>query len=193
MDNTKLSLRERNKLAAMRDIQRVACELFTQESFDDVTVQAVADAAGVSPMTLYRYFGTKENLVLWDESIPACVARFAAELEQNAPFPALRSTLVHSWAVSFDSDQNRKLTRIAFENPAVSGASVMASDELAESVVQLIAESTYELSQLESFTVANTCLAVVTSALYVWQNPEEQKTLAELLEESFDALSRCAH
>ncbi|MEU6583681.1 TetR family transcriptional regulator [Nocardia sp. NPDC046763] len=64
------SLWERRKIEAMGRIQRVALELFDEHGYREVTVERVAGAAGVSPSSIYRYFGTKENLVLYDETDP---------------------------------------------------------------------------------------------------------------------------
>ncbi|WP_157392782.1 TetR/AcrR family transcriptional regulator [Nocardia terrae] len=64
------SLWERRKIEAMSRIQRVALELFDEHGYREVTVERVAGAAGVSPSSIYRYFGTKEMLVLYDETDP---------------------------------------------------------------------------------------------------------------------------
>ena len=61
------SLRERNRLAAMRTIQERALDLFDERGFDAVTIEEIAAEAGVSPSTIYRYFGTKEGLIVSDE------------------------------------------------------------------------------------------------------------------------------
>lgn len=61
------SLRERNRLAAMRAIQEKALDLFDERGFDAVTIEEIAAEAGVSPSTMYRYFGTKEGLIVSDE------------------------------------------------------------------------------------------------------------------------------
>src|SRR5438045_3498662 len=58
---------ERRKLEAMSRIQRVALDLFEEHGYRAVTVERIAAAAGVSPSSVYRYFGTKEMLVLYDE------------------------------------------------------------------------------------------------------------------------------
>ncbi|MGN2640188.1 TetR/AcrR family transcriptional regulator [Nocardia takedensis] len=58
---------ERRKLAAMARIQRVALDLFEEDGYRGVTVDRIALEAGVSPSSVYRYFGTKEMLVLYDE------------------------------------------------------------------------------------------------------------------------------
>ncbi|GAA3747172.1 TetR/AcrR family transcriptional regulator [Salinactinospora qingdaonensis] len=60
-------LRQRNRLAAMRLIQETALDLFDERGFDSVTIEEVAAAAEVSPSTVYRYFGTKEGLIVSDE------------------------------------------------------------------------------------------------------------------------------
>ncbi|HLS76472.1 MAG TPA: helix-turn-helix domain-containing protein [Nocardia sp.] len=59
---------ERRKRAAMDRIQRVAFDLFEEHGYREVTVERVAAAAQVSPSSIYRYFGTKEMLVLYDEA-----------------------------------------------------------------------------------------------------------------------------
>lgn len=56
-------LRERRRNATQADLVATALELFTERGFDATTVDDVADAAGVSRRTLYRYFPRKDDLV----------------------------------------------------------------------------------------------------------------------------------
>ena len=58
-----MGLRERKKLQTAMRIYRVAVGLFVERGFDHVSVQEIADAAEVSKMTVFNYFGTKEDLV----------------------------------------------------------------------------------------------------------------------------------
>lgn len=58
-----MGLRERKKLQTALRIYRTAVELFIEKGFDAVSVQEVADASEVSKMTVFNYFGTKEDLV----------------------------------------------------------------------------------------------------------------------------------
>jgi AcrR family transcriptional regulator len=57
-------LRERKKQATRLLISNVATGLFIQRGFDEVTVAEVAEAAGVSKMTVFNYFPRKEDLFL---------------------------------------------------------------------------------------------------------------------------------
>jgi len=59
-------LRERKRLAAMRRVQEVALDLFDARGFESVSIEEIARAAEVSPSSIYRYFGTKEQIVLYD-------------------------------------------------------------------------------------------------------------------------------
>lgn len=57
-------LRERKKQATRELISSVATGLFIQRGFEEVTVAEIAEAAGVSKMTVFNYFPRKEDLFL---------------------------------------------------------------------------------------------------------------------------------
>ncbi|WP_060177278.1 TetR/AcrR family transcriptional regulator [Streptomyces sp. IMTB 1903] len=63
MENT-TGLRESKKLRTRRRLAATALELFLERGFDAVSVADVAAAAEVSKPTLFRYFPTKEDLLL---------------------------------------------------------------------------------------------------------------------------------
>lgn len=73
-----LSHRERQRVQTQRLIQEHAIRLFIERGYDRTTVGDVAAAAGVSPMTLYRHFPTKQDLVLRDEYDALIAERIAA-------------------------------------------------------------------------------------------------------------------
>ena len=56
--------RRRSKLAA--EIERVALLLFLEHGFSAVTVDQIADAADIANRTFFRYFASKEDLLLGD-------------------------------------------------------------------------------------------------------------------------------
>lgn len=56
--------RERKKLETRRAIRETALSLFEQYGYANVTVEQISEAADVSPVTFYRHFGTKENVVI---------------------------------------------------------------------------------------------------------------------------------
>ncbi len=83
-----LSLRERKKLKTRQTIRREAYRLIAEQGYENTTVDQIAAAAEVSPSTFFRYFATKEDLVLTDEYDPAMID---AVLARPAGEPFLRS------------------------------------------------------------------------------------------------------
>jgi AcrR family transcriptional regulator len=65
-----LGLRERKKIKLRRSVQREALRLFAEQGYEDTTVDQIADAADISTTTFYRYFPTKEDVVLDDDYDP---------------------------------------------------------------------------------------------------------------------------
>lgn len=59
-------LRERKKAKTRAVIQSQAMRLFREQGYDATTIQQIIDAAEVSETTFFRYFPTKEDLVLHD-------------------------------------------------------------------------------------------------------------------------------
>ncbi len=57
-------LRERTRRAVQAEIGEAAMRLFLDAGFDAVTMDQIARAAGISRRSLFRYFGTKEDIVL---------------------------------------------------------------------------------------------------------------------------------
>lgn len=86
-------LRERKKAKTKTAIQQHALRLFHQQGYDVTTVEQIAAAAEISPSTFFRYFPTKEDVVLWDDFDPQLIAAFEAQPSEWGPIQALRSAL----------------------------------------------------------------------------------------------------
>jgi AcrR family transcriptional regulator len=59
------NLRERKQRLLRLELGEVALRLFIQRGFAATTIEAIAEAAGISRRTFFRYFETKEDVVLW--------------------------------------------------------------------------------------------------------------------------------
>jgi AcrR family transcriptional regulator len=65
--NAGSDLRLRRRIRTKQMVQREALALFADKGYDQTTVDDIAHAAAMSPRTFFRYFPTKEDVVLWDE------------------------------------------------------------------------------------------------------------------------------
>jgi AcrR family transcriptional regulator len=59
-----LPLRARTRLAVKAQVAEIALDLFLSQGFDQVTTDQIAKAAGMSRATFFRYFPTKEDVIL---------------------------------------------------------------------------------------------------------------------------------
>lgn len=88
-----LGLRERKKAKTRAAIQRHALRLFREQGYTATTVEQIADAAEISPSTFFRYFPTKEDVVLYDAFDPILFAEFEAQPEELSPIEAIRNAI----------------------------------------------------------------------------------------------------
>jgi AcrR family transcriptional regulator len=86
-----LGLRERKKAQTHTAIQAHALRLFREQGYEATTVEQIAEAAEVSPSTFFRYFATKEEVVLHDSLDPLMLAAFEAQPAQLSPVQAMRA------------------------------------------------------------------------------------------------------
>src|SRR3984957_9617475 len=57
-------LRERMRRTVLNEIAEVALKLFTERGYETVTIDDIAAAAGLSRRSVFRYFSTKEDIVV---------------------------------------------------------------------------------------------------------------------------------
>jgi AcrR family transcriptional regulator len=92
-DQPVVGLRERKKAKTRAEIQRHALRLFQRQGYAATTVDQVAEAAEVAQSTVFRYFPTKEDLVLSDDYDDAVVAAFRAQPPELSPIEAFRRSV----------------------------------------------------------------------------------------------------
>ena len=86
-------LRERKKARTRAAIREHAMRLFEHQGYAATTVDQIAEAADVSQSTFFRYFPTKEDVVLSDDYDPIMVAALRAEPAELPPLEALRRSV----------------------------------------------------------------------------------------------------
>jgi len=90
-----IGLRERKKARTRAAIREHALRLFREHGYGATTVEQIAEAAEVSPATFYRYFPTKEDVVLQDDFDVLAMDVFEAQPAGLSTIAAMRATVAH--------------------------------------------------------------------------------------------------
>jgi AcrR family transcriptional regulator len=140
-----VGLRERKKEKTRLAILDAALDLFLEQGYESTTIEQIAGVVDVSPRTFFRYFTSKDHLVLWfhDHGEEILLETFAARPVDEAPFTSLMHGLramVEDMQGSTPEDTERflKLRQLFDKYPHLVGQSVargaMTERRLAEAV-----------------------------------------------------------
>jgi len=86
-----VGLRERKKARTRAAIRQHALRLFMEQGYDATTVEQIADAAEVSPATFFRYFPSKEDVILQDDFDLIAFAQMEVLPADLGPIAAFRA------------------------------------------------------------------------------------------------------
>jgi AcrR family transcriptional regulator len=106
-----LGLRERKKIKLRRSVQSEALRLFAEQGYEDTTVEQIADAADISTTTFYRYFPTKEDVVLDDEYDPL-LEHMLGGGDEDEPLATTVRRAIAAVAAAVEEDRDRALARL---------------------------------------------------------------------------------
>jgi AcrR family transcriptional regulator len=104
----KPGLRERKKQQTRERIASVALELFAERGYDHTTLAEIAEAADVSPRTIFAYFQSKEDILFCDE--PLMYERLERTLRERPP-GATTVDALRVFVASFDTADEQAVLR----------------------------------------------------------------------------------
>jgi AcrR family transcriptional regulator len=119
-----LGLRERKKIQTKETIQREAYRLFEEQGYANTTVEQIADAAEVSPSTFFRYFPSKELVLMADDLDRVTVEALSRQPADLSPLQAFRGAFdITMKIVSNDGwELERTRQRLVFSIPELKAA-----------------------------------------------------------------------
>lgn len=186
-------LRERKRRAAMDRIQDVALDLFDENGFDGVTIERIAALAEVSPSSVYRYFGTKEGIVLHDRNRAELPELLSPDDDDRPLVDAFRDAVMGFFARHGDSRdaEDRRRVRYVMEVPSVQEAvtrRMVGGDSV---LAMYVARRTgRETEDLEVQVISGALNGALLGAVRHWYATGGDRPFGELLDEMFEALRR---
>jgi AcrR family transcriptional regulator len=117
-------LRERKKIRTRQTIRREAFRLIEENGYAATTVEQIAEAADVSPSTFFRYFPTKESIVLADDLDPVILNAVEEQPPDLSPIQAVRRAYQAATANMSDDEREFETTRqrLMFSIPELKAA-----------------------------------------------------------------------
>jgi AcrR family transcriptional regulator len=183
--------RERKKAATRTSIQEQALRLFGEKGYEATTVEEIAAAAGVSHMTFFRYFPTKEDVVLSDDYDPLIASLIAARPPDERPIEMVRHALVAGIRALGTAERAALLTRcgLAVRAPALR-ARMLQDQEITQQLIAgaLAAHPGHHQNDLRTRVIAAACVAAVTAALLNWAENDGADDPADIVDEGLSAL-----
>lgn len=153
-------------------LEECAIELFLKKGYDATSVAEIAAAAGVSEMTFFRYFPTKESVVLDDPYDPYIASAIGAQPRELPAIVRVAHGIRDAWRQlpEPEGDRTRDRIRLLSANPALRAGS-WRNNEATELIIaeRLIADGTHPL---EARVAASACLAAIMAALIEWATSE---------------------
>jgi AcrR family transcriptional regulator len=187
-------LRERKKAETHQALAKAALDLADRLGPDRVTVEAIADAAGVSPRTFFNYFSSKEDAIVGiaPAQSSALLADLLSRPEAEPPLDALRAVMLAAaerlQAVGDDWVIRHRLIQ-RHHSLAVTRASWFA--EVEWRMTEEIARRTGLDPGLDVYPalVVSATIGALRVAIDVWQERERAGALEALIDDAFDVLA----
>ena len=182
----------RRRATTWDHISNVAIDLFAARGFDEVSVDDVAEAAGIARRTLFRYYSSKNALPWGDFDAHLDHMRdLLHDVDPDVPIEkALRAALLAF--NSFDEQEtarHRQRMRVILETAALQAYSMTMYAGWRAVVAVFVAQRLgTEPENLVPQTVAWTMLGVALSAYENWL-ADESVSLAQALGDAFDTVS----
>jgi AcrR family transcriptional regulator len=188
-------LRQRKKAETQRALSSAALRLADQHGPDGVTVEAIAEAAGVSPRTFFNYFPSKEDAIVGVTSRRSSemLADLLARPEAEAPLEALRATALSTTRrLEADADDMMRRRGLFQRYPTLAARHAAGFAEVERGLVEEIARRTGLDPDIDAYPalVVAAALSAVRVAITVWHEQARPGPIADLLNETFGELSR---
>jgi AcrR family transcriptional regulator len=191
--DTTPGLRERRRVRIKLMVQAEALKLFADKGYEQTTIDDIAHASAMSPRTFFRYFPTKEDVVLWDEYDELSFAELLGSQEHEDPLVRLITTIREIIGSVHDRDRDLLLarTKLSFRVPEIRARFL---DEQASTMGAIYPQLAVALGgdpdDLGLRVMLSAMFAAMLVAVERWQHEDGRRDLIDVVDEAVSALSK---
>jgi AcrR family transcriptional regulator len=175
-------LRERKKARTRASIREHALRLFREQGYQATTVEQIAAAAEVSPSTFFRYFPTKEDVVLQDDMDTRMIEALERQPAGLSPLGAVRAAIREVWA-SYSAADVEVISQTTALTMTVPEIRARALDEFARTI-NVIGEAVAKRAgrppdDLAVRVMAGAIIGVIMSITMPWEGWSDRQTMED--------------
>ncbi|WP_405531141.1 TetR/AcrR family transcriptional regulator [Streptomyces avidinii] len=191
---TQPSLWDRSRQAVVASIFETAMRLFAERGYEATTIAQIAKEAGISQRSLFRYFGTKEDIVCGEQEEHGELLRAAVEAQPAAatPWEALRAGFEALMDAHGSPEQLLEITTLIFDTPSLRARYTQKRLRWQEMVLPAVtarmAAGEGPVSEVRAAAVVATVFACVDAATEAWVRSGGRTDLAALYDEALAAV-----
>lgn len=192
-DRPRLGLRERKKIKTREAIRTATYALIKEQGYDATTVEQIAERAEVSPSTVFRYFPTKEDIVLTDEYDPLMVEELRARPADEPWIDSLRHVmrLALDGTMAEDPEAIRVRAHLGVQVPAVRARMLESMSETGRMLCEAIAErSGLAADGLQVRVYAMSLIGGLMEVSMYWAENGFEGDLRDLVDQALDVLDQ---
>ncbi|MBK3575479.1 TetR family transcriptional regulator [Streptomyces sp. MBT65] len=190
-ERPRLGLRERKKIKTREAIRTATYALVKEQGYDATTIEQIAERAEVSPSTVFRYFPTKEDIVITDEFDPIIMDELRARPADEPWMVTLRYVMHKAIAYGMKEDEevSRLRTHLMVQVPAVRSRMMESMSVTGDMLCQAIAERTGRDQESLEVRVSAMALigALMETSLY-WAEHGHRDDFKDLMDRTLDVL-----
>ncbi|MFF4350202.1 TetR family transcriptional regulator [Streptomyces sp. NPDC001530] len=190
------TLRDRTRQAMRAEVSAVAFRLFAEQGFDKTTVDQIAAEAGLSRATFFRYFGTKDDVVLGHlEDVGRDIAaRFAERPADERPWDSLRRAFDVVTEINADEPEKAlAFVRMMSDTPSLKARhwekQQAWQDLLVPEVSRRLGTDPAAAGDPRARALVASALACADAAMEAWTACDGTTPFAVLIDRAMDALT----
>jgi AcrR family transcriptional regulator len=187
-----VAIGERKRRAIRGELSEVALRLLTDRDFDSLTIDQIADAAGISRRTFFRYFTSKEDVVFafLDQWAVRLAADIVARPANEDPVAAVQNSF-RQLTAAYD-DRALALVRLVGETPSLREQEQINREHLRLAVVNALATrlGLDAENDMRPQILATIAFAPLDAAMFAWFGSRSNEEVGHLLDEALATFVR---
>jgi AcrR family transcriptional regulator len=176
------TLWDKARVAVQAQVVDVAFDLFLANGFDAVTIDQIVTASGISKRSFFRYFGTKEDLVLGDIDAQGTLlaAAVADRPAEEDPWTALERAARSLPSSSLPDERAFAIARLMVTTPSLRARHAQKRAEWHCALVPVVQSRLSDSdpdSAVKAIAIVATVLACLDAATEVWVGNDGEGSL----------------